>query len=150
MNTVSGDLDQECERFLTYLLGVQPDPYVIQKYREAHQSSHRAIYVEGTTFDRFLLWLATCYGWGVKVADAYCSIFYKGSLLRRKLVLVVAICECSPKLFRIIDRPEEGALVHLAVKSVGYGVTFLCSFLASIPLVMPVHIILSLGAKTSR
>jgi hypothetical protein len=60
-----------------------------------------------------------------KMADAYASRFCRNTLLRRKLVLLLALAEVTPPFFHEIDNPDRywrvGIILKLAAKGCAYA-----------------------------
>src|SRR5262249_34755461 len=89
-------LNKECEAFSFYLTRQYPNTYVRAKYLAAHQvhpdlqSGYR-----NNFFDRFLLAISVKSVPLAKMADSYASIFSRGCLLRKKIVLLLAILEST-------------------------------------------------------
>jgi hypothetical protein len=61
--------------------------------------------------DRALMRLATRGPLAARMADAYASIFARSGLLRRKLVLLVAILESHGETSRAIDTARPGSRI---------------------------------------
>ena len=103
---MSADLEQECRTFTRYLVRRDPTPYVIGKYAAAHTASPAMAQTEGKGSSRFdvrLTAIARRHPVLAVMADAYARIFVPRGLLRKKLVLLLAIIETSPVLFREVD-----------------------------------------------
>src|SRR4051812_40319378 len=87
-------LERECQVFTEFLLGCATHAYAIRKYVDAHRVS--AIFSTGTRFDFYLLRTARMHWTFAKLADGYARFFAPQALLRKKLVLLLAILESSP------------------------------------------------------
>ena len=89
----SSALDRECAVFCRYLIGQEPNEYVKKKYRAAHQArSLRGDLAHPA--DDFLVKAASIGPWSTKIIDAYTRVFHPFSMVRKKLVLLLAILEC--------------------------------------------------------
>lgn len=150
MNKQSAELnalDRECLAFSAYLLGQQPNDYVMAKYREAHQTID--IFRRGETagLDRLFVSLSTAHPLSAKLVDAYTAIFRRKATVRRKWILLLAIMEsCSPS-HHYFDSPDNGGKAKLAVALLWRGLIFVLAFVVSIIIFMPFHIINSLWRK---
>jgi len=94
-----------------YLGGVDPGAYVLSKYADFH--ARRPALAAGL-LDRTLLWSALRVPLGVRLADVYSARLHKNSVLRRKLVLMLALLECTPPSSRVFDRPVHSGRVVAA------------------------------------
>lgn len=86
---------RECDLFCRYLLGRSPEPAVVAAYCRAHAVGvvERQLPAHPSARDRALLQIARIGPAFVRAADAYAAVFARSSLLRRKLVLLLAILE---------------------------------------------------------
>jgi len=134
-----GTLEQECRVFCRYLAGAEPSPYVIEKYIEFHRGSRA---VEGDAFDQFLLRFAAGAAWRARIADSYASRLRKYSVLRRKLVLVVALLECAPASFESLDTPDSGGCAIVFLKLAWWAAVYTLSLAAATMLLGPAHLAL--------
>ncbi len=131
----------ECRIFSQHLVGVHPNPYIIRKYQEAHQSGHPPGSEGQGSFDRFLLSFVRVGALTTYIADVYCALFYKGAYFRKKLVLLLAILECAPESYSIIDRPDGCSKFKLLGKCMGRGLSFSGAMLASFVTLLPAHLV---------
>ena len=81
----------ECILFSKYLAHHVPNDYVISKYREAHHKSEPLRRQELERFDLLLLYIARMNRLGAKLVDAYTCLFFRSSVVRMKMVLLLAI-----------------------------------------------------------
>lgn len=138
--TLQSDLERECRLFSKYLIELWPSEYVLKKYQEAHQLGHPSLGRPIQLFDDILIWLARRHTFVLRLADTYAGLFYKDALLRRKLVLLLAILECSPGAFEQLDRPEvrtQPALYGLCILK---GLTLAAMSLLAVAILAPTHI----------
>ena len=133
-----GRMERECRTFVRYLIGRDPDPYVIGKYVEYH-SQHGARVAPADPFDRFLLDVASSGRLWARLADTYASRFYKHAALRKKLVVTLAVLECSPGYFEILDRATARGIASACARLAGgFGFYVIC-LLAAMLLFVPVR-----------
>ncbi len=117
-------IEQECHVFTRFLVRAPATPYVRDKYLEAHRLS--GTFVPAAGVDSALVTVARWSPAVTRVADAYARLCAPRGVLRRKLVLLLAILETSPPFFRAIDyepsRSWAMASLHLAVTAtIGIG-----------------------------
>jgi len=128
-------LERECRTFTRYLVRLDPSPYVVAKYCEAHSASSR---FSGSRFDERLTALARWHPLTAFLADAYATVFAPRGLLRKKLILVLAVLEVSPPFFRELDRPLAGGPVRqlfaMALRTLVFGAVLLGAVVALLPL----------------
>jgi hypothetical protein len=139
MNTPEHSLERECRVFTEYLLGCAPHPYVERKYADAHRIA--PAFSTGSRFDFFLIRAARSHRGITKLADAYARLFVPASLLRKKLVLLLAILEtCSPSC-HLIDSAESGGKRMLLVRLCRKGCGAFASAIIGVVLFFPVQIV---------
>ena len=129
-------LERECEVFARYLTGADASDYLRRKYREAH-----AVGVLGagdSAFDRVLVTVARRGPWYTRFADTHARVFANGGLLRRKLVLVLALVECSAPAR--VDAPRSRSALGFLLRAawLGAGFALLCALAALV--FMPVRL----------
>jgi hypothetical protein len=116
----SATMDRECTAFATYLTGREPNGYVKDRYRLAHERGELANIPEPGAFERALVWLAT-FPFAARIVDVYTALFMKRAVVRKKLVLVLAILECCAPSYHYFEHPDGGGFVgsvaRLAVRS---------------------------------
>ena len=120
-------LERECRSYAQYLTGQTPNQYVIDKYLDFHQKfgAHQRI----QRFDLFLLRISARGPFCARLADSYASIWRKDSVLRKKVVLTLALLECTPPTFETLDHVPAGgwigAVLRLGVGATSYALTAL-------------------------
>lgn len=85
-------LGAEFDVFARMLLGRAPDPGWASSYIRAHEAGTVDV-GPATAMDRALLAMARISPATARAADAFAAVFSRSGLLRRKLVLVLAILE---------------------------------------------------------
>lgn len=92
----SRDLRRECCAFTRYLCGLEASDYVVERYAAAHREP--AAFAPSSRFDRWLLTVARRVPWLTRVADSSSRLLMPESVLRLKLLLLLAILETSPQV----------------------------------------------------
>ncbi len=101
MTADSEHLERECRTFTRLLSGMPASPYVIIKYIDAH-GVHPAL-DDAAGFERTLIHAASAGPFAARLADAYARRAMPRGVLRKKLVLLLAILETSRGFHREID-----------------------------------------------
>ncbi len=130
----SADLEREARVFARALIGEPPSAYAVAQYVRAH--AHLPLRPSGA-FERRLVAFAASGPWAARSADAGARVFAKGGMLRRKLVVLAAILECSPPhdaAFEPVTGSAFGILARLAVAGVGFGLALLAGALVLAPI----------------
>jgi hypothetical protein len=100
-------LREECIFLSKYLIDLQPSKYIIEKYSDACRSASLHMNDIHNKFDAFTLTLARTHAILLKLTDVYTAVFARTSLLRKKLVLLLAIFESCGETYPLIDHVEE-------------------------------------------
>ena len=123
-------LEQECRTFTRLLTHSSATPYVIGKYADAHRVHVSLAQPDG--FDRVLVRSAASGPLLARLADAYARRVMPRGVLRRKLVLLLAILETSPGFHRTIDAGPErsvaGAVMALASATIAGALAAMAGF----------------------
>lgn len=118
-----GQLERECRCFALYLTGQPPVDYVVAKYKEFHNDSR--VFSKSDSFDEFLIERSVRGPFWTRLADSYASRFHKTSRIRKKLALTLAILECAPPSFEMLDSREHvstaRAVLHLILNGAAYA-----------------------------
>jgi hypothetical protein len=99
----------ECRTFTQYLVGADPAADVVAAYHRAHVVT--AVAPAGASsrpLDRALLRVARLGPVCTRAADSYAAAFARSTVLRRKLVLLVAILESRGETASTIDSADPG------------------------------------------
>ena len=99
-----GRLRAEGAVLARYLSGAPATEYVLDKYVAFHRTHPDRL----NGFDQRLLGLARALPLVLRLGDVYTARWAKGSALRRKLVLMLALLEVSPPSFRVFEGPSGG------------------------------------------
>ncbi len=140
-------LHAECRAFTRFLTAGSTTPYVLASYERLLPSASIGAAAESRLIERALLSFARRGAVPARIADSYARFFLPRSLLRRRLVLLLAILENSPTT----ERPMNSAIVASPVAVFGrlavIGVAFAASLLVGVVLFAPLH--LASGASTN-
>lgn len=141
------ELEREARALARYLAGVELDSVAIRHYLRWHATSG----ARADRVDRLLLRVASAGKPGLALADAYCARWRRGALLRRKLVLVLALIETSAPGFEMVDRTLSASAAQFWVRMVGRGLAqVLLTALAGLA-IGPVHLLCAaLGPRERR
>lgn len=143
----SKTLDRECSVFCRYLIGQEPDDYVKGKYREAHRHAALAHVDPSNPLDSFLVKIAGISPWTTKVIDVYARVFRQSSLVRRKLVLLLAILEsCAP--FHVwLDSVDSNTIPLLFLRLLHRCLTFALLLVVAVLVIFPLDLVARRSAK---
>jgi hypothetical protein len=95
--TAEDRLLEECRTFCRYLINQTPNHYVLQKYRDGHRAGGLRRDFTPNRFDQTLVRIAAINTFATRIVDTYTRAFFKTALIRKKLVLLLAILEsCAP------------------------------------------------------
>jgi hypothetical protein len=135
-STEAADLRDECRLFSRYLVGRDPDVYVLGRYVSLQPAALRGA-ATVTPLDSLLLNTARSGLIGLKIADAYARVFRPRCLLRRKLILVFAVLENSrgfhSRFTSGVSSSYLLALVRIAAAVMGFGLALIASFFVIVP-----------------
>ena len=123
-------LERECDVFARYLTGRVAEAYVGRKYQEAFGVGQKAQLAVCGRFDQLLLTLAGTHPLLTRVADIYSRFFSSGSVVRRRLVMLLALLESDAVSIQRLDFPTCGGLAGFVL---GMGVRGLVSLLLLVP-----------------
>jgi hypothetical protein len=131
------ELDRECDAFARYLGASVGDEYVREQYWAAHAAG--AVELPSTTsFERAVVSLARSVPLLVRPLDAHARVFSNGGLLRRKLVLLLAILEVRAPHDEELDTPTgtsvPGMFLRMVWLGLVFGVLLACGMLLSLPI----------------
>ena len=112
---IDAALDRECSIFCRYLIGQEPNDYVRRKYRDGHRSLSWSRCATNSS-DDLLVSIARIGTPASFVIDAYARIFRPASLVRKKLILLLAILESCAPSHLYLDSIDSNSLPMFAVK----------------------------------
>lgn len=132
-------LERECRVFTRHLIGRDPGDYVTGRYLDAHRV--RQDFTPRSRFDRFLCGFARRSPFLARFADAFAAVFAPGSVLRRKLVLLLAMLEsCAPHYRRLEAVSGSRALAFAGL--IGRGLVAALVLLLSLVVFVPARVLL--------
>jgi NADH dehydrogenase len=139
------DLEKECRNFTNYLIGYEPDGYIQSRYVQGHRIT--GMDRNGGSFDTLLVRMANRSKLLVRLADTYTSGFYKNALLRKKLLLLLAIMESCGSTYRHIDTVNEHSVIALYAKVAQKVAVFFLTLILSGIVFAPLKFLTSLLSK---
>jgi len=126
--------EKECQVFCRYLTAHKVNDFVLDKYINCHAKVDMKA---RDKFDSFLVRLASRSPFLTRFCDSFARFFYSPSLLRKKLVYLLAIVENSPPYCSFLDKADERGklLLFLTVglKGIGFGFHLFFSFIFLFP-----------------
>ena len=121
------ELAFECRLYCRHLIGEDPNDYVQEKYALYHSRKDARTILAKDRFDSFLLRFSRMSRLTTGLVDAYTSVFHKHSVVRKKLVLLLAILECTPRYLPQLDSTDPGSrpwiFTKMAARAAGYGLS---------------------------
>jgi hypothetical protein len=145
MNTAQ--LERECRSYARYLIGQAPSAYVIGKYRDFHLESDASARTLDP-FDHFLVRVSARAPFWARLADTYATRFRKNSTVHRKLVLMLALLECAPTSFVIVEQMRGGGLVGAAALVGWEAARYALVLVMSIAIFTPVRLAMALSSRS--
>lgn len=141
-----GELERECAVFGRYLCGAEPDEYVRGKYVAAHELG--VVELPGTTrVERAVVALARKGPWLARAMDSQARILGNGSLVRRKLVLLLALLESRSPSAEALDAPTPGSALGMFARLAWLAAAFAFAALLGALLLVPLRIVCALGGR---
>ena len=129
----------ECQIYCQYLIQQNPDCSITQKYQKAHQLGSIPLPKVATPIERWLLWVAGIHPFLTRVADSYSSVVFPSSVLRKKLVLLVAILESSNHGQHIADMPKSSTKMTLLGRCIVEGMVCVAIACMAVMILLPLH-----------
>ncbi len=139
-------LEAECALLVRHLAGLPASPAVTAAYVRAHEAGSFGPLRSTDDEDDVLVQIARGGPWPLRFADAWAAAFDRHGVLRRKLVLALAILESGPDSERI-DVPAPGGYAAFARALVVRGAAFAALLLAAAFVIGPRWM---LGGRGSR
>jgi hypothetical protein len=111
---------------------------MLNKYHEGACIDEQLDCVGRDVFDAYLLTLSLLHPLLLKVVDTYTSLFQTGSIVRRKMVLTLAVLECCAPTYLYFESPATERrvwlLAHLLWLGLSFGVALMLAVLVLVPL----------------
>jgi len=133
----------ECDVFSRYLTGCKPDNYVLKKYTEAFLNGGVLERTVDNKFDRFLLNLALLHPFFTHIVDIYSRFFRSDSIVRKRLVLLLAILESWAPAYKKLDNSGANSKTVFFISMLFRGVFMVSAVLLSAVTLYPIQIIMS-------
>lgn len=134
----SAVLRRECERMCRYLVGGAPREYVIQRYVDGH-IARPEWFEPRSALDRTLSSAAHTLPLGI--VDATSRFASPGSVVRRKLILLLAILENTPPTCDLFEVPTVSGRAGFYLRMIPKGIALLGALLLGAVLIMPLHLV---------
>lgn len=112
MSRSADDVELEARRFVAYLIGQEPPRDLIDRYRRANQL---LLSDPLAPEDRALMEIVRTRPSLLPLLDGACGLIRPESILRRKLLLMLALLETAPEFADLFDPAEQGGPRAFAV-----------------------------------
>ena len=145
MNTIQ--LERECRIYARYLIGQGPSAYVIEKYRDFHLESDAAARALDP-FDHFLVRVSARAPFWARMADTYATRFRKNSAVHRKLVLMLALLECAPSSFEIVEQVHANSMGAAVLLLGREAARYALVLIVSVVIFTPVRLAMALSSRS--
>lgn len=140
-------LEKECRVFTRYLADCLPDTYVSRKYAEAFQTDGILSTGSVSSFESMLLGFALIHPFFTRAADIFSRFFYADSLLRKKLVLLLAILESWAPMAERVDSSRDSGKLYFFLAMMLHGLLSLALLVITIILFLPWLLVSRFGQK---
>ena len=131
-------LERECAVWCLYLIDAEPSRGVNEGYLRAHRIGAVEPAGGGSAFDRALVAFARRGPHFARFADAHARLFSANGLLRRKLVLALALLETDADANRRVDLVSRGSrrgfIAAMTLWIAGFALAAALGLLVFIPL----------------
>lgn len=147
LNAQQEVLRNECEQLTLYLTGTRSDNYVCEKYMHAHYADNPAIPLgNASAFDRFLISMALINSMVTGLVDSYSKVFCRSALIRKKMVLLLAILESTEPYCSLFDAVTIGSTTAIIFRLFQKASLFMIRLILSTAIFMPLHLLFKLLA----
>ncbi len=143
-------LRAESRVFCAYLVGMETTPYIEEQYAKACHARGLAFDDKLGCLDRASLWLARRRQLLSHWADAYCAIFHRTGVLRRKLVVLAAILEHVTPTNEVFDRTQSHGVTRSVLSIVLYGCSSGLALLIGSIVLLPTSLICKISGRLVR
>jgi hypothetical protein len=140
-------LERECRLFCRYLLGREPDAYVLHHYYQAHVTRDLRDPAPGTSFDALLLRIGRTHTWWTRLADVYARFLLPHARLRTKLVFLLAILESCAPTESHFHLSRAGYTPVVLARLFGYGIASVLTLAAALIVFLPLHFVAGMAAR---
>ena len=146
-------LGAECSVFCAYLVGREPSEYIRGRYREAHHITKLVHQDPSNSFDCFIIRFGQRGIISTRMADVYTRWFFRRSAIRSKLLLLMAILECSKSTYSLFEANKSHSKVLFFFGLMLQGIRWLLYIIASFVFFSFSYLVVRCGdvfGKTSR
>ena len=150
MSDADETIRREFRTFGRYLVGRDPGAYAMGYYERWHAAQGNGEAARAPAIDRVLVAVARLHPWATRMADAYSARLCKASLLRRKLVLVLALVECSPETYALVEEPRSSGRAAAFARIAASAWCEAAAFVAGAVVLLPIHGILLVARSRGR
>ena len=130
----------ECQTFCEYLVQQKPDAYITQKYQQAHHSGNIPLPKTEQLIERWLLIVARIHPFMTRLADLYSRFAFSSAILRKKLILLVAILESGKHNQGFSGMPASPPRMFFLAQCAVKGVVFACMTCMAFIFLFPIHL----------
>jgi hypothetical protein len=134
----SAELRAECERMCRYLIGGAPRSYVVEHYVRGH-AVRPEWFAPRSAFDHTLEVAARVLP--LRVVDACSRFAASGSVVRRKLVFLLAILENSSPTCDAYETPDVSRPSEFYLRLIPRGILLLGALLVGAVVLPPLHLL---------
>ncbi len=135
-------LEKECKDLSRYLIGRAPSELVVRAYVQAHELGSLTQPEGADGYDRLLLNMGRRGGVLAKSADVHARFFANTGVLRRKLVLLLAILETDAEGRAAADSVSQEHLLSFIAKLGVSGVSSVALLALGLPVLLPARAVL--------
>lgn len=135
-------IDGECRALGRYLFKQDVNEYVRDKYRSAN--AMLGLDKAAGRFDGLLVAIAVRHRLLAGACDAYARFFAPQGVLRKKMVLLLAIAEVTPPTFRFLDGADAGGGGMFFVRIMRRGMGMVFFLLPALLVLLPLQLLLKL------
>ena len=135
----------ECIALCRYLSSAMPSVYVMDCYERLRPSVQVNERTGSALIERSLLASASLGPIALRAADGYARVFRPRSLLRRRLILLLAILENSPPTERLLNSSDERSFLGVGLRLAGTMMASVLCTLVGTVLLGPIHVVSTLG-----
>ena len=143
-------LQEECSVLTAYLVRMQPSPYVKEQYTRATHIHGLAFDEDFSCFDRTTVGLARSGRMLARCADAYCAIFHRRGVLRRKLTVLAAILEHVAPTSEAFDRVEASHFARTVLSLAAHGCIAAAALLLGVMVLLPASMLCWMTTRSMR
>lgn len=139
-SALSPRLVAECRRFTRLLTRTEPSAYVVASYVRLRATGVLSARRADALVERGLLAAARQGGLPLRIADVYARFFLPQALLRRRLLLMLAILENSPGSAAYLNSSIVGSVPRVLVGVVVAGTASVACVVVGILCFAPLHV----------